>query len=189
MFWFFKLIVLLLSFCNKLNTRVCPRVLYDSESSLYCSFIWLNLHWPFLSEAGNFILLFCRCIYTFYCPIYCATKVYDKNQNREKTSWYFALYKIWQCRECLVSPWGYIAENTNGWIKPEKKFLTFLDNLLFYTISLHRENGYSPRPLLCIYCIYMLCLTLITIVIYLQSLIHVHKSCTNMDIKKHAYII
>lgn len=126
---------------------------------------------------------------TFYCPIYCATKLYDKNQNREKTSWYLALYKIWQCRECLVSPWGYIAENTNGWIKSEKIFLTFLDNLLFYTISLHRENGYSPRPLLCIYCIYMLCLTLITIVIYLQSLIHVHKSCTNMDIKKHAYII
>lgn len=67
-----------------------------------------------------------------------------------------------------------------------KFFLTFLDNLLFYTISLYRQNGYGPRPLLCIYCIYMLCLTLITAaldVIYLQNLLHLHKSCTNMDIK------
>lgn len=39
----FKLIVLLSFYCKKLNARKCPRVLYDSESSHNCSFIWLIL--------------------------------------------------------------------------------------------------------------------------------------------------
>lgn len=39
----FKLIVLLSFYCKKLNARKCPRVLYDTESSHDCSFIWLIL--------------------------------------------------------------------------------------------------------------------------------------------------
>lgn len=39
----FKLIVLMSFYCKKLNARKCPRVLYDSESSHNCSFIWLIL--------------------------------------------------------------------------------------------------------------------------------------------------
>lgn len=39
----FKLIVLLSFYCKKLNARKCPWVLYDSESSHNCSFIWLIL--------------------------------------------------------------------------------------------------------------------------------------------------
>lgn len=39
----FKLIVLLSFYCKKLNASKCPRVLYDSESSHNCSFIWLIL--------------------------------------------------------------------------------------------------------------------------------------------------
>lgn len=39
----FKLIVLLSFYCKKLIARKCPRVLYDSESSHNCSFIWLIL--------------------------------------------------------------------------------------------------------------------------------------------------
>lgn len=103
----FKLIVLLSFYCKKLIARKCPRVLYDSESSHNCSFIWLILCWPFLYQAWHYIILFWRCIYTFFCPIHRATNCTTKFKTlKTACSRHLALYEIWQCRECLVSPLG-----------------------------------------------------------------------------------
>lgn len=114
----FKLIVLLSFYCKKLNARKCPRVLYDSESSHNCSFIWLILCWPFLYQAWHYIILFWRCINTSFVQ-YIVLQIVRQNSKRKKLHVVGILrcMKYGSVANVGFLLWGYIAKNTNSWIK------------------------------------------------------------------------
>lgn len=158
-----------------IQNQVCIAVLFGS---FYIDLFYPSLEILFYNFAGALSVVQYTCIVLQNCKTKIKT---DKKKlvGILRCIKYGSLANVW-CLLSGTSLWKLTFELNL------KNFLTFSDNLLFYTISLYRQNGYGPRPLLCIYCIYMLCLTLITAaldVIYLQNLLHLHKSCTNMDIK------
>lgn len=94
------------------------------------SIIWFRIKSVLQFYLVLFILTFFIRVLKFYFTILhvhfllsnihvlCYRIVRQKSKQIKKTSWYLALYKIWQSRECMVSPWWYIAiMKTNVWIK------------------------------------------------------------------------
>lgn len=181
----FKLIVLLSFYCKKLNARKCPRVLYDSESSHNCNFIWLILCWPFLYQAWHYITVYYfGGVFTLSFVQYIVLQIVRQNSKRKKLHVVGILrcMKYGSVGNVWFLLWGYIAKNTNSWIKSNcfpyilGKFAV-LHQLIIWVERVW--SSFSVKYLLHIYVMFTVAIN----AIHLQNLIHLHKSCTNMDIK------